>query len=237
MLVIATVVGGGMFSPADCDGRRMVPGASVILLFIAIAMLLTGLMLVEVNLHYGAGASFNTFTQDLLGRKWNIVVGIAFGFVLYILTYAYISGSSAVMAQTVFKYSGVRFPANISVVIVSMLVGAIAGIVPLLVGRITTVLIIGKFVAFFATFSGLIGHIEVAKLIDSVAVALPNSQYLPYILMTPPFCIISFGFHGNVPSPVKLYGTSGSLEYYAFDYHRYTVCSAAVYFLAGRDDG
>lgn len=70
-------------------------------------------------------------------------------------------------------------------------------------------LIIGKFVAFFATFSGLIGHIEVAKLIDSVAVALPNSQYLPYILMTLPFCIISFGFHGNVPSPVKLYGTSG----------------------------
>jgi tyrosine permease len=42
-----------------------------------------------------------------------------------------------------------------------------------------------------------------------VAVALPNSQYLPYILMTLPFCIISFGFHGNVPSLVKLYGTSG----------------------------
>lgn len=164
-------------------------------------MLLTGLMLVEVNLHYGAGASFNTFTQDLLGQKWNIVVGIAFGFVLYILTYAYISGSSAVMAQTVFKYSGVRFPANVSVVIVSMLVGAIARYSSLLVGRITTILIIGKFIAFFATFSGLVGHIEVAKLVDSVAVAILWSQYLPYILMTLPFCIISFGFHGNVPSP------------------------------------
>ena len=194
MLVIATVVGGGMFSLPIAMAGVWFPGASVILLFIAIMMLLTGLMLVEVNLHYGAGASFNTFTQDLLGRKWNIVVGIAFGFVLYILTYAYISGSSAVMAQTVFKYSGVRFPANISVVIVSMLVGAIAWYSSLLVGRITTV---------------LIGHIEVAKLIDSVAVALPNSQYLPYILMTLPFCIISFGFHGNVPSLVKLYGTSG----------------------------
>lgn len=107
MLVIATVVGGGMFSLPIAMAGVWFPGASVILLFIAIMMLLTGLMLVEVNLHYGAGASFNTFTQDLLGRKWNIVVGIAFGFVLYILTYAYISGSSAVMAQTVFKYSGV----------------------------------------------------------------------------------------------------------------------------------
>ncbi|EPQ5150889.1 TPA: aromatic amino acid transporter [Escherichia coli] len=209
MLVIATVVGGGMFSLPIAMAGVWFSYASIILLFIAVMMLLTGLMLVEVNLHYDVGASFNTFTQDLLGRKWNIVVGIAFGFVLYILTYAYISGSSAVMAQTVFKYTGVRFPANISVMIVSILVGGIAWYSSLLVGRITTVLIIGKFIAFFATFSGLVFHIEVAKLIDSATVALPNSQYLPYILMTLPFSIISFGFHGNVPSLVKLYGKSG----------------------------
>lgn len=101
MLVIATVVGGGMFSLPIAMSGVWFPGATVILFAVAVMMLLTGLMLVEVNLHYGAGASFNTFTQDLLGQKWNVVVGIAFGFVLYILTYAYISGSSAVMAQTV----------------------------------------------------------------------------------------------------------------------------------------
>ena len=65
MLVIATVVGGGMFSLPIAMAGVWFPGASVILLFIAIMMLLTGLMLVEVNLHYGAGASFNTFTQVL----------------------------------------------------------------------------------------------------------------------------------------------------------------------------
>lgn len=207
MLVIATVVGGGMFSLPVAMAGVWFPGASVILIFISIMMLLTGLMLVEVNLHYEAGASFNTFTQDLLGQKWNVVVGIAFGFVLYILTYAYISGSSAIMAQTVLKYTGFRFPSSISVIIVSLFVGIIAWYSSLLVGRITTVLIMGKFIAFFATFSGLVGHIEVAKLVDSVSVALPNAKYLPYVLMTLPFCIISFGFHGNVPSLVKLYGT------------------------------
>lgn len=206
MLVIATVVGGGMFSLPIATAGVWFSGASLILIAISIMMLLTGLMLVEVNLHYDAGASFNTFTQDLLGRKWNVVVGISFGFVLYILTYAYISGSSAVMSLTIFKYSGIRFPANISVILVTMLVGVIAWYSSLLVGRITTVLIIGKFLAFFATFSGLVGHIEVGKLLDSAKYALPDTQYLPYILMTLPFCIISFGFHGNVPSLVKLYG-------------------------------
>lgn len=209
MLVIATVVGGGMFSLPIVMAGIWFPGASVILLAVAIMMLLTGLMLVEVNLHYGTGTSFNTFTQDLLGPKWNLLAGIAFGFVLYILTYAYISGASVVMSQTVFKYSGFRFPANISVIIISILVGCIAWYSSLLVSRITTVLIIGKFIAFFATFSGLVVHIELAKLIDSVTLALPNTQYSPYILMTLPFCIISFGFHGNVPSLVKLYGTGG----------------------------
>lgn len=209
MLVIATVVGGGMFSLPVAMAGVWFPGASVILLAVAIMMLLTGLMLVEVNLHYNTGTSFNTFTQDLLGQKWNILVGISFGFVLYILTYAYISGTSAVVSQTVFKYSGFRLPASISVIIVSILAGSIAWYSSLLVGRIITVLIIGKFIAFFATFSGLAAHIEVAKLTDSLTFALPDTQYYPYILMTLPFCIISFGFHGNVPSLVKLYGTGG----------------------------
>ncbi|WP_406834160.1 aromatic amino acid transport family protein [Morganella morganii] len=107
MLVIATVVGGGMFSLPIAMAGVWFSGATVILILVAIMMLLTGLMLVEVNLHFEPGASFNTFTTELLGKKWNIVVGIAFGFVLYILTYAYISGSSAVLAQTILKYTGV----------------------------------------------------------------------------------------------------------------------------------
>lgn len=208
MLVIATVVGGGMFSLPIAMAGVWFTGASIILIAISIMMLLTGLMLVEVNLHFEPGASFNTFTKELLGHKWNILVGIAFGFVLYILTYAYISGSSAVMAQTIFKYTGYRFPASVSVILVSILVALITWYSSLLVGRITTILIVGKFLAFFATFSGLVSHIEIAKLLDSAQVAIPGTSYLPYILMTLPFCIISFGFHGNVPSLVKLYGKS-----------------------------
>ncbi|EPU3934743.1 MULTISPECIES: aromatic amino acid transporter [Morganella] len=206
MLVIATVVGGGMFSLPIAMAGVWFSGAAVILILVAIMMLLTGLMLVEVNLHFEPGASFNTFTTELLGKKWNIVVGIAFGFVLYILTYAYISGSSAVLAQTILKYTGVALPIKAAVVIVACLVAAIVWYSSLWVGRITTILIFGKFIAFFATFSGLVAHVEIANLLDSASVAIPGTKYLPYVLMTLPFCIISFGFHGNVPSLVKLYG-------------------------------
>jgi tryptophan-specific transport protein len=29
---------------------------------------------------------------------------------------------------------------------------------------------------------------------------------MPYLLMTLPFCLASFGYHGNVPSLMKYYG-------------------------------
>ena len=32
------------------------------------------------------------------------------------------------------------------------------------------------------------------------------ASYLPYLLMTLPFCLASFGYHGNVPSLMKYYG-------------------------------
>lgn len=126
MLVIATVVGGGMFSLPIAMAGVWFPGAALILIAISLMMLMTGLMLVEVNLHFDVGASFNTFTLELLGKRWNFVVGLAFGFVLYILTYAYISGSSAVLSNTIAKYSGMHLPSPVSIILVSVIVSLIA---------------------------------------------------------------------------------------------------------------
>ena len=64
MLVIATVVGGGMFSLPIAMAGVWFPGATLILIAISLMMLMTGLMLVEVNLHFDVGASFNTFTPS-----------------------------------------------------------------------------------------------------------------------------------------------------------------------------
>lgn len=69
MLVIATVVGGGMFSLPVALAGVWFSGGVIILIITALMMLLTGLMLVEVNLHFEPGASFNTFTSALLGKN------------------------------------------------------------------------------------------------------------------------------------------------------------------------
>lgn len=62
MLVIATIMGGEMFPLSAAMADVWSPGTPIILLFIAIMVLLIGLTLVEVDLHYDVGISFNTFT-------------------------------------------------------------------------------------------------------------------------------------------------------------------------------
>lgn len=54
-------------------------------------MIYFGLSILEANLNYRIGPSFDTMIKDLLGKGCNVVNGIFIAFVLYILIYAYIS--------------------------------------------------------------------------------------------------------------------------------------------------
>ncbi|PHI29797.1 tryptophan permease [Budvicia aquatica] len=204
MITTATVVGAGMFSLPVAMSGVWFSWSLVILVATCFIMIMAGFMILEANLNYNVGASFDTLTKDLLGRFWNITTGLTFAFVLYILAYAYISGSAAVISQTLTNYFNLTVPARITGVLFTILIAFIVWWSSTAVGRITTILLLGKFIAFFMTFANLLGYVEVDNLMD--VMAPEGTRYLPYLLMTLPFCIVSFGFHGNVPSLVKHYG-------------------------------
>lgn len=75
------------------------------LVFTWFCMLHSGLMILKLNLNYRIDRSFDTITRDLLGKRWNIVNGISIAFVLYILTYAYISASGSILHHTLSEMS------------------------------------------------------------------------------------------------------------------------------------
>lgn len=64
----------------------------------------------RANLNYRIGSSFDTITKDLLGKGWNLVNGVSIAFVLYILTYAYISASGSILHHT-FSELSLKVPA------------------------------------------------------------------------------------------------------------------------------
>ncbi|MFP2506320.1 tryptophan permease [Buttiauxella gaviniae] len=202
MIIGGTIIGAGMFSlPVVMSGAWFFWSIAA-LLVTWFCMLHSGLMILEANLNYRVGSSFDTVTKDLLGKVWNLINGLSIAFVLYILTYAYISASGSVIHHTLGKMS-VDFPARFAGLIFAFIVAFIVWLSTRAVSRMTTIVLGAKILTFFMTFGGLMWHVEPATLLDSKAV---NPSYLPYLFMTLPFCLASFGYHGNVPSLMKYYG-------------------------------
>lgn len=207
MIIGGTIIGAGMFSlPVVMSGAWFFWSMAA-LIFTWFCMLHSGLMILEANLNYRIGSSFDTVTKDLLGQGWNVINGLSIAFVLYILTYAYISASGSIIHHTL-QQTGIDLSARMGGLLFALFVAFIVWLSTRAVSRMTAIVLGAKIITFFMTFGGLVWHIEPATLLNTEAV---NPSYLPYLLMTLPFCLASFGYHGNVPSLMKYYGKNPRL--------------------------
>ncbi|HFE7524734.1 TPA: low affinity tryptophan permease TnaB [Salmonella enterica subsp. enterica serovar Newport] len=205
MVIAGTVIGGGMFAlPVDLAGAWFFWGA-FILIIAWFSMMHSGLLLLEANLNYPIGSSFNTITKDLIGNKWNIISGITVAFVLYILTYAYISANGAIISETITINSGMHVSPRIVGICTAIFVASILWVSSLAASRITSLFLGIKILAFIIVFGSFFFQVDYSILRDIVASESHNT-YLPYIFMAVPVCLASFGFHGNIPSLIICYG-------------------------------
>ena len=199
LIVAGTTIGAGMFSlPVVSSGMWF--GWSLITLMVAcFCMLTSGLYLLEVNLQYPAGASFDTMAQDTLGNTGRIINGLSVAFVCYILTYAYISGGSSIVSHSVAALTNYTMPSGFASLffaaglVVFVVIGTKA------VDRLTTIMLGGMMISFLMFTTGLANNASA----DNLFPALELSETAPFALMALPFMVVSFGFHNCVPSIVK----------------------------------
>ncbi len=156
-----------------------------ILIIAWFSMLHSGLLLLEANLNYPVGSSFNTITKDLIGNTWNIISGITVAFVLYILTYAYISANGAIISETISMNLGYHANPRIVGICTAIFVASVLWISSLAASRITSLFLGLKIISFVCVWFFL----------------------LPGRLLHPARC---HQHHcGNVLLPVYLYGFAG----------------------------
>ncbi|MFN6885897.1 aromatic amino acid transport family protein, partial [Proteus mirabilis] len=67
MIIAGTAVGAGMFSIPIVTSGVWFTGSIFLLIYTWFCLFMSGLMILEVNLHYPLGSSFHTITKDLLG--------------------------------------------------------------------------------------------------------------------------------------------------------------------------
>lgn len=207
MITAGTAVGAGMLAnPTAMSGVWFV-GSIIVLLYTCFCMTTSGLMILEANLHYPTGSSFDTIVKDLLGQGWNIINGLSVAFVLYILTYAYITSGGGLTESFINQYAGQEWiNRNTGALIFCVILALFVWLSTKAVDRFTTILIGGMLIAFFISTTGLLTEIKTDILFNRTA---QEQQYFPYILTALPVCLVSFGFHGNVPSLVKYYQRDG----------------------------
>lgn len=205
MVIAGTVIGGGMFAlPVDLAGAWFFWGA-FILIIAWFSMLHSGLLLLEANLNYPVGSSFNTLTKDLLGNTWNIISGATVAFVLYILTYAYISANGAIISETLSMHSRINIKSEFIGIGSAVFVASVLWVSSLAASRITSLFLGIKILAFVIVFGSLFFKVDYSLLRD-IGDSSEHNHYFPYIFMAIPVCLASFGFHGNIPSLIICYG-------------------------------
>lgn len=213
MIIAGGTIGAGMLAnPISTSGVWFI-GSILILIYTWFCMMSSGLMLLEANLHYPTGASFDTIVKDLLGKGWNALNGLSLAFVLYILTYAYITSGGGITEGFINQLlsspeSAVEIGRTSGSLIFAILLAAFVWFSTKAVDRFSTVLIAGMVISFVLSISGLVSSVKSEILFD--ALAQENTEYLPYALAALPVCLVSFGFHQNVPSLVKYYHRDAS---------------------------
>jgi len=205
MIIAGTAVGAGMFSLPVVGAGMWFSYSLIMMIGVWFCMLVSGLLLLETNLHFEPGDSFDTLTRETLGNFWRIVNGLSIAFVLYILAYAYISGGGSIVNHSL-EAAGIELPQSLAGLVFALGLAFIVFISTKAVDRITTIMLGGMIITFFLAVGNLLIEIDTVKLFTPDG----ESRYLPYMLAAIPFGLVSFGYHGNVPSLVKYYGKDAS---------------------------
>lgn len=204
VLVASGAIGAGMFSLPIVASGMWFGWAIVGLCLVWLFNLLANLLLLEANLRYPAGASFSTIVQGTLGPGWSFFNNLAIAFVMYILLYAYFSASGSIVdsSLTVAFNMDNPLPRNISSMIFGLGVAACVWWGTAMVSRISMIFLLGMIITFVLSTSGILLHIELAKLIGEQMFTIQLGNYTWAAL---PYFVTSFACAGLVPSLVKYY--------------------------------
>lgn len=218
MIIAGTIIGAGMLANPTATSGIWFSGSLIVLIYTWFSMLISGLMILEVNTHYSHGANLNTMVKDLLGHSWNMLNGLSVIFVLYLLTYAYITSGGMLTAQAItnIHIGHAPLPIFIGQLLFFFIFATCVWLSARWVDRFSGILIGGMVISFFWSVGGLLGSVKLPILLDSNT--SDHTHYWIYIGTALPVCLASFGFHGNVSSLLKYFHGNAKKVAYAIIY-------------------
>ena len=191
LLVAGTTIGAGMLAlPVISGFAGFLPSIFLLILFWAY-MTFTALLILEVNLSLENQNNMITMAKKTLGSFGEWTSWIAYLFLLYSLTTAYLAGSGPIITGFIFSITGIKLAAAF-------------GIVPLFLifsffvfKGTSSVDYLNRFLMMALSLTYALVIVFVAPHVDLNLLKHMDSKYL---LMTVAIVATSFGFHIIIPS-------------------------------------
>lgn len=204
LLITGTCIGAGMLALPITTAASGFGYSALLLVVTWLAMYLTGLYVLEVNLLLPPGANFISMAKETLGKTGDIVAWVTYLLLLYSLMAAYLSGGGDIVNDTVKTLTGIGLQEW-----VAPLPWVLGGAIIIYVGvrfvdEINRLLMGGLILTYFLMVLMTSSHVELSYF----------KQGSPYFLLAAlPVIITSFGYHVIIPSlRVYLAGDSFKLK-------------------------
>jgi len=204
VLVAGGAVGAGMFALPMISAGAGFFWAVIGLFMIWLATYLASLVLLEVNLRFKPGASFDTMVRARLGSTWASINNLSITFIMMILMYAYTTAGASIIEPLVIANfeQGSRPSRGLLSLLFGSLVGLIVWLGTNMVSRLSAVLLVAMAMAFISAITGLTMHIDLGLLVPPWN---RISNQLGFVWVTLPVFVTAFACGGLVPSLIKHY--------------------------------
>jgi tyrosine-specific transport protein len=191
LLITGTCIGAGMLVLPVATASSGFLSSSCLLIVTWLAMLLTGLYVLEVNLWLPAGANFISMAKATLGKVGNVVAWITYLLLLYSILAAYLAAGSDIVAQAVKATSHITIQSWLA-----PLPWLIAGAVIIYTGvryvvEFNRLLMLGLAVTYFMMVIMSSPHVELNYL---------TRGHPLFLFSALPVVLASFGYHVVIPS-------------------------------------
>lgn len=197
LLVAGCCIGAGMLGLPVLSAQAGFQPSIVIFFVCWLFMLVTGLLLLEVNLWYGEEISLITMADRTLGHTGKIVTWLVFLFLFYSLMVAYIAASGSLITDFIGEATGHYWHPGVGGFLFCLLFGTLLYLGIGAVDWFNRLLMIGLIVSYVSLVAVGASHVDTSLL-----------QHRDWGAMTAviPAVIVSFGFHNLVPSLTTYFG-------------------------------
>jgi tryptophan-specific transport protein len=196
VLVAGGAVGAGMFALPLISAGAWFLWSSLGLGVVCLFTYMAASLLVDVNVKYPAGSSFDTLVGDILGRPWSALNNISIAFIMFVLMYAYITAGAGILAHSMEALFGSTFEQSrpiLSLVFASS-VAFFIWFGTSAVSRVSTLLMVAMCASFVTANSALITTAEFSELLTQ------PSANIEYLWSAIPVFVTALACAGLVPS-------------------------------------